>query len=161
MDKEEVEMLQVYLAGTLGGQDKRLVISRRAKVVRMLRRAGFAVYDPAATEHALWSGRKTIPNDFSMNTMRSFVNKDLRWVRKADIMYVLTGDTPTDGTWDEKNFSYMIGGIVVMVAPKRRAGELVSFSNVRSHYLAKTDEDAIRWLRKHVKESKDGGVYVR
>lgn len=154
-------MVQVYLAGTLGGQDKRLVIARRAKVVRMLKKAGFSVYDPAATEHSLWSKSKTIPSNFSEKTMRAFVNKDLRQVRKADVTYVLTGDTPSDGTWDEKNFSYMIGGIVVLVAPKRRSGDLVSFSNVRSHYLARTDEEAVRWMRRHIVETKDGGVYVR
>lgn len=154
-------MIHVYVAGTLGGADKHLVIARRAGVVRLLKRAGFSAYDPAATEHKLWKKSKNIPQDFSLRTMRAFVNKDLRQVRKADVTLILTGDTPSDGTWDEKNFSYMIGGIVVMVAPRRKAGEVVSFSNVRSHYLARTDKEAVRWMKTHIKETPDGGLYIR
>lgn len=153
-------MISVYVAGTLVGADKAETIRRRGRVCGLLAEAGFSVYDPFADEHKMWTGER-IPEGPPLDTMRAFVNKDLRQVRKADVVLVLTGDVPSDGTWQERDYSYMIGGIVVMVAPRRKRGELVSFSNVRSHYIAGDDEEAVRWLKENLYEAADGGLYLK
>lgn len=152
-------MIDAYIAGTLGGRDKKTVIAERAKAVEPLRKANWRVYDPFENEAPQHD--KIIAADTPIDTMRQYANKDLRHVRKSDVIFILTDDTPTDGTWDEKVTAWNQGSVVILVAPRRRAGEICSFSNVRSHYLAESIEDAVKWAIDHVYESPDGGLYVR
>lgn len=152
-------MISCYVAGTLGGRDKADVVRERAKIVEPLRKAGWDVYDPFEDEKT--QVKRLIPDNHKMDTMAAFINKDLRRVRKCDVLIVTTGDNPTDGTWDEKCTAWAQGSVVVLVAPLRKAGERVSFSNHRSHYLAQDAEDAVKWALANVYESEDGGLYLR
>lgn len=153
------EVISCYVAGTLGGRDKREIVAERAKVVGPLRKAGWDVYDPFEDE-SQQVGRM-VPHDVPLEAMRKFVNKDLRKVRRADVLIVTTGDSPTDGTWDEKVTAWNQGSVVILIAPQRKAGKKISFSNLRSHYLAEDAEDAVRWALESVHESEDGGLYLR
>lgn len=152
-------MISVYVAGTLGDREKKDIVAERAALVRPLREAGFEVYDPFEDEKAQ-SGRM-VKGDMPLEVMCRFINKDLRRVRKADVLVVTTGDAPTDGTWDEKVTAWNQGSVVVLVAPLRKAGKKVSFSNLRSHYLAEDAADAVRWIKENVYESEDGGLYMK
>jgi nucleoside 2-deoxyribosyltransferase len=152
-------MISAYIAGTLGGRDKAEVSKERAKAVKPLRDAGWDVYDPFEDEKS--QVKRLIPDNHKLDTMRAFINKDLRKVRKCDVLIVLTGDNPTDGTWDEKCTAWSQGSVVVLVAPLRKAGQKVSFSNLRSHYLAESIEDAVAWSVANVYESEDGGLYLK
>ena len=42
-----------------------------------------------------------------------------------------------------------------------KAGKKVSFSNIRSHYLAEDAADAVRWALENVHEAEDGGLYIK
>lgn len=152
-------MIHCYVAGTLGDREKKDIVVERAAVVVPLRKAGWHVYDPFEDENQR-QGR-LVPGNLPLDTMRAYVNKDLRQVRKADVLVVTTGDAPTDGTWDEKCQAWRQGSVVILIAPKRKAGQKMSFSNVRSHYLAQDAEDAVRWALENVYEAPDGGLYLR
>lgn len=152
-------MISAYVAGTLGDREKKDVVAERAAIVGPLRKAGWDVYDPFEDENS--QRGRLIPGNLPLDVMRRYINKDLRKVRKADVLIVTTGDTPTDGTWDEKVTAWNQGSIVILIAPKRKAGQKVSFSNVRSHYLADGAEDAVKWALENVHEAEDGGLYIR
>lgn len=104
------------------------------------------VYDPAANE------LDPIVNEpvnlkFSLNTMKAFVSKDEAALRKCDVLLVLTGDYPSDGTWHEIGLAHYERKIpVVYVSPKRARGELVGFSNVKAHAIFETIEEACEFI---------------
>lgn len=152
-------MISCYVAGTLGDREKKDIVAERKAIVEPLRKAGWQVYDPFENEQG--ERDKVVPGNLPVDTMKKYVNKDLRHVRKADVLIVTTGDKPTDGTWTEKTTAYNQGSIVVLIAPMRRAMKRVSFSNVLSHYLAEDAEDAVKWCLENVHEAEDGGLYLR
>lgn len=152
-------MISCYVAGTLGDREKRDVVAERAAIVGPLRRAGWDVYDPFEDEKA--QAGRLVSGSLPLDVMRRFINKDFRAVRKADVLIVTTGDAPTDGTWSEKEKAWEQGSVVILVAPLRKAGKKVSFSNIRSHYLAEDAADAVRWALENVHEAEDGGLYIK
>jgi len=156
---ENKAMILCYVSGSLGGRKVSDIVQERRDIVRPLRQAGWEVYDPFENERA--QRGVLVPNDLSLSTLKKYVSKDDRQVRKADVLIVTTGDQASDGTWDEKCTAWHQGSIVILIAPLRKASKLVGFANVKAHYLASSSRDAVRWALRHVAESSDGRLHVK
>lgn len=120
-------MLRVYLAGSMGGRSSEEVIRERQKAAVCCERYGMMPVDPGRLERKQWG--KKISLKTPQRIMDGFVDKDLFLIRRSDVLLVLTGDSPSDGTWTEKTYAKMIGLPVVLVSPKRASGRLVGWAN--------------------------------
>jgi nucleoside 2-deoxyribosyltransferase len=137
---------RVYVAGKMGFRKGREVLAERAEAVTHCLSYGLDPVDPAMNEK--------VPNDDSIVdtkmdyvTMKNFVAKDEYAIEHCDVLLVLTGDTPSDGTGFEMGLAlYKVGIPVVMVAPKRCSGEIMGFANIKVSSLHPTIEDAVRFI---------------
>lgn len=121
-------MIRVYLSGAMGGRKAKDVIQERMKAAELCEKYSLHPVDPGRTERMQWG--RNIGLVFSKKVMAGFVQKDLMLIRRSDVLLVLTGDTPSDGTWVEKTYAKMVGLPVVMVSPLRCKKRLVGWSNM-------------------------------
>lgn len=136
---------KVYLAGSLAQRAAAEVTAERRKVIRLFRGKGVTVLDPWRTERD--DAETTIPIKFDYVTMKRYISKDHYAIDKADVMLILTGDHPTDGTWCELGRAYYKCQIpIVMIAPKRVSEGIMGFSNIYASAMFATAEEAVDFI---------------
>ena len=140
---------RVYIAGGMHGRMTGLVRAERMMASTLLEAAGLDYYDPAASE-GLEDKALTwiIDSNMSRPLMESYVHKDDTNLAKCDAILVLTGDTVSDGTWDEKaQMQYRYKRPIAMVAPRRASGDLMTFTTIKIKGVYPTLEAAINGLK--------------
>lgn len=143
---------KIYLAGSMAGRISKEVIDERKKASYICRKYGFAPLDPGYTESKDWT-KYRISDSMGYKQMARYVDKDLRLIRRADALIVLTGDKASDGTDYEKAYARFIGIPVVCVAPSRYSGKLMGFSNIL-YKCVPTTASGFKWLAKQLKRRK-------
>lgn len=137
--------MRVYLAGKMGGRSGRDVLNERARAVAACKANDIVAVDPARNENI--DPKKTVDLRMDYLTMKAFVAKDEFAIRNVDALLVLTGDTPSEGTGWEMGLAHFALHIpVIMVSPKRAAGELMGFSNIKVDAIFETVEEAAEFL---------------
>lgn len=155
-------MFRIYLSGSMAGRVAEQVREERELATSLFAKAGIFAVDPAAAEQKLWKSGKTakIGLQFPAKIMRAFVAQDKWLIRRCDALLVLTGDTPSDGTWREMCYAEKIGIPIIMIAPRRKRGELVGWSNIEVLNIVEDLESAIRLIkRRWLKEYEDHKKY--
>lgn len=139
-------MTRVYLSGAMGGRPAKEVIEERQNAAMLCVKFGLHPVDPGREERKEWGRKVSIV--FPKKTMASFVQKDLMLIRRCDVLLVLTGDTPSDGTWIEKTYAKLALLPVVMVAPQRFKRRLVGWSNMPewTDAIFPTMESALKFI---------------
>jgi nucleoside 2-deoxyribosyltransferase len=146
--------MRVYLAGRMGGRLGKEVLEERARARKACRSSGLAYIDPAQNENV--DPNKPVDLRMDYVTMKNFVAKDEYAIRNCDALLVLTGDTPSEGTgWEMGLAHFELGIPVVMVAPKRVAGSLMGFSNIKADAILPTVEEAAKFIAENYKEAKN------
>ncbi len=146
-------MTRVYLSGGMGGRVTRDVIVERKKARELCAKSGLHPMDPGLSEAKLWK-RRRISDTMPRGIMRRFIEKDKWLIRRSDFLLVLTGDTPSDGTWREMCYAEKIEIPVVVVAPDRHAGRLMSWTNIEAATVQPTIERAVRWIVRRAKKAR-------
>jgi len=141
---------RLYLSGSMQGRIPEQVREERKLAVKELGHYGIFGVDPGAKEQKLWSNRKgsKISLAYPRKIIEAFVIQDLWLIRRCDALLVMTGDTPSDGTWWEMSYAKQIGIPVVMIAPRRAAGKLMGWSNILADYVVADLHGAIKVIRK-------------
>lgn len=144
--------MKLYLAGKMGGRLGRYVLEERMAARRACYAVGLQYIDPAQNENI--APDKTVDLRMDYLTMKSFVAKDEYAIRGCGALLVLTGDTPSEGTgWEMGLAHFELKIPIVMVAPKRAAGELMGFSNIKVDAIFATVEEAVKYLADNFKET--------
>lgn len=144
--------MKVYLAGKMGGRLGQDVLDERAKAIVACKANYIKAIDPARNEHI----DPTLPVDLRMDylTMKAFVAKDEYAIRCVDALLVLTGDTPSEGTgWEMGLAHFELHIPIVMVSPKRVAGDLMGFSNIKVDAIFATVEEAVNFIAENYRET--------
>lgn len=136
--------MRVYLAGKMAGRMGSEVMGERDYAIGVCMMHGLKAVDPAAGEDVHPDRIVDTAMDYAL--MKSYVDKDEYAVRNCDAMIVLTGDTPSEGTGQEIALAHFLHKPIVMVAPRRRRGELVGFWNVKASKLVDNVEQAAEYL---------------
>lgn len=137
--------MKIYLAGKMMGRLGAEVLEERWHATQLLEAAGIEVYDPAANEHV--DAEQIIDSKADYTTMKAYVAKDEFAIRHSDALLVLTGDLSSEGTAWEMGLAHFEMGIpVILVAPRRVAGELMGFSNIKCDAMFSTVEEAIDFI---------------
>jgi nucleoside 2-deoxyribosyltransferase len=139
----------------MGGRSPDQVKAERDQAADLFKKNGIMAVDPGAAENKLWrkGKRARIGLKFPKPIIEAFVKEDKWLIRRCDALLVMTGDTPSDGTWREMAYAEKLEIPVIMVAPRRAHGELVGWSNVEVPYIVEDIKSAIRLIkRKFVKE---------
>ncbi len=153
--KTSTTSYRVYLSGSMANRLAEQVRSERELAVELFGKAGMYAVDPGASEQRLWKkgSKAKITLKFPPKIMKAFVTQDKKLIRLCDAILVMTGDTPSDGTWWEMCYAHHIGIPVVMIAPKRVAGDIVGWSNFLADDLVNDLTSAVRLIkRKYVQE---------
>lgn len=142
--------MRVYLCGSMVGRIGAKVLGERWKATELLTDAGIEVFDPAKNEHV--DPTKPIDIRVDFETMRAFVSKDEYAIRHCDVLLVLTGDEPSDGSWWEMGLAHFECKMpIVIVAPLRAAGEKMGFTNVKANAILPTVEEAVDFIATNYK----------
>lgn len=136
--------MRVYLAGKMGGRLGADVLEERYHAAQVCEAQDLEVYDPAEGESISASSTIDIALDFA--TMKRFVSKDEWAIRHCDVLLVLTGDTPSEGTSIEIGLALALHMPVILVSPKRVSGELMGFWNVKADAIFNTVEEAAEFI---------------
>jgi hypothetical protein len=120
------------MSGSMAGRYAEEVRAERAEASAALAKIGVRAVDPAGAESQLWGKhvKSRISTKFRYKIIEAMVKQDLWLIRRCDMVLVLTGDTVSDGTWEEWVYANLVGIPVVMIAPKRYKGELCGWANV-------------------------------
>jgi hypothetical protein len=125
---------RAYLSGSMANRFAQEVKAERKEAAEALARIGVRAVDPAQAEELLWSGhvKAKISNSFRYKVIEAMVQRDLWLIRRCDLLLVLTGSTPSDGTWLEWSKAQMMGIPVVMISAERckKKNPLSGWSNV-------------------------------
>lgn len=140
---------KVYLSGKMGGLTPLDVIRMRGDAKFICDRLGLDYYDPAGDEGLeFMDPYHVIDSGVDMETMAGYVSKDEGNLDKCTVCLVLTGDTPSDGTWWEMaRAKYVLKIPIIMVAPKRAHHAIVGFSNFHADKIFETTEGALAYIR--------------
>lgn len=142
-------MNKIYLCGGMGGRITKDVLNERKRASQLCRKHSLAAIDPGYSESPDWTQYR-ISDSLGRAKMGRYVAKDLKLIRRSDAVLVLTGDTPSDGSWEEKAYARFIGLPVACVAPARACGKLMGFTNVL-YPCFKTTEQAIKYLKRRLR----------
>jgi nucleoside 2-deoxyribosyltransferase len=137
--------MKVYLAGKMGGREGHEVLHERRRAELACIAAGVEYIDPARGENI----DPSRPVDLNMDylTMKAFVAKDEHAIRNVDVLLVLTGDTPSEGTgWEMGLAHFELHIPIVMVSPLRVKGKLMGFSNIKVDAIFETVEEAAKFI---------------
>lgn len=143
---EDSRPFRVYLAGKMGGRPGCDVLVERRRAKEACAGADLKCVDPAEGEIV---PHDATPIDLRLDyvTMKNFVAKDEYAIRTCNALLVLTGDMPSEGTgWEMGLAHFELGIPVVLVAPKRVAGELMGFSNIKADAIFSTVEEAAEFI---------------
>ncbi len=138
-------MPAVYLAGRMEGRTYDECIKERNKARELLEAHGITAIDPLRGKEFLL-GRK-ISRDEKPGGMNiaEIVARDKYDIRRSDLLFILTGDDISDGTWLEFGYArYKLDIPVIMLAPSR-IGKY-GWSNYEAAYIAEDLEHAINWI---------------
>lgn len=149
---------RVYLSGSMSSRLVEQVKAERQLAIDLCAKAGMYAVDPADSEQKLWKpGKKSkIAVKFPPKIMQAFIKRDKFLIRHSDALIVMTGDTPSDGTWWEMCYAHDIGIPVVMISPKRATGEMVGWSNFLVDDLVGDLTSAVRLIRRKYFKEKVG-----
>lgn len=120
------------------------VLEERALATSLCDSWDLEVYDPALGE-AIYP-EKLVDIAMPYDRMKQFVSKDEFAIRHCDVLLVLTGDTPSEGTGLEFGLALSLGIPVVLVSPKRVKGELMGFWNIKADAIFTTIEEAVQFI---------------
>lgn len=148
-------MIRVYLSGGMGGRVVQDVVRERELSRDLCKKYKMLAVDPGELERDFWKNLR-IPDNMSLSIMRQFIENDKKQIRRCDVLLVLTGDKPSDGTWREMCYSESIGIPVVMVAKNRYEGKLVSWSNVLVTRIEPSIEKAISYINRTYNKRRNG-----
>ncbi len=137
-------MLRVYIAGRMGGRLGQSVLEERAKAADLCEAWDIETYDPALGE-AIYPD-KLVDLAMPYERMKQFVSKDEFAIRHCDILLILTGDTPSEGTGLEFGLALSLGMPVVVVGPKRAKGEIMGFWTIKADAVFATVEEAVQFI---------------
>lgn len=137
-------MFRVYLAGKMGGRMGADVIDERAHAVGLCQDADLTSIDPARNEKIARDQVVDLRMDYL--TMKAFVAKDEYAIRSCHALLILTGDTPSEGTGLEFGLALSLAIPVVVVSPKRAAGDLMGFWNIKADAVFATVEEAVDFI---------------
>lgn len=136
--------MRVYLAGKMGGRLGRDVLTEREMAQAACERENVEYIDPADGENI--HPDKLVDLAMDEKTMRGFVSKDEYAIRHCDVLLILTGDTPSEGTGLEYGLALSLNMPVVVVSPKRVRGELMGFWNIKASAIFETADEAIEFI---------------
>jgi nucleoside 2-deoxyribosyltransferase len=141
----------------MGGRFAGEVKVERAEATTALAKYSIKAVDPAAAEEHLWSTRKDARIQLNMKRkiMEIMIWHDLFLIRRSDALLVLTGTTPSDGTWREMCYAEKIGIPVILISPKRYAEELMGWSTVlvpKDHIFPDVQKAAKFLYKRYAKE---------
>jgi hypothetical protein len=149
-------MMRVYIAGKMSSRYVEDVKSERRRAKEELAKLGMMAVDPAAAEERLWPHHKRakISGKFNYKVMASMVHHDKWLIRRSDVLLVLTGDVPSEGTNAEFLYAKTIGIPVVMIAPERVKGNWMGWTNVLvgEENLFPDLKSAVRFINKTYKK---------
>lgn len=120
------------------------VLEERAQAVAELESYDIEAVDPAEGEHIVANEPVDLKMDYL--TMKAFVSKDEFAIRQCHCLLVLTGDTPSEGTGLEFGLALQLGIPVVLVSPKRVAGELMGFWTIKADAIFSTIAEAAEFI---------------
>ena len=151
--------MRVYLSGSMASRFAEEVKAERAEATEMLGKLGITAADPAAAESQLWGkhNKAKIQTNMKMKIMEAMVRRDKWLIRRCDIVLVMTGDTPSDGTWHEMAYALQLGIPVVMIAPRRcqKKNPLVGWSNILIKDIVPDLRAACRLIRRKYWEEEE------
>lgn len=137
-------MIRVYGAGKMGGRMGADVLQERLEARLLCESHDIWFVDPAQGEGV--SPDKEVDLSMDYATMKAYVSKDEFAIRSCDVLLVLTGDTPSEGTGIEIGLALSLGMPVVMVAPKRVSGTLMGFWSIKADALFNTTDEAVQFI---------------
>lgn len=140
--------MKIYVAGRMGGRMGHEVLEERYHATQVLESFDLEVLDPAAGENIMANQLVDLKMDYL--TMKAFVTKDELAIRKSNVLLILTGDTPSEGTGLEFGLALQLGIPVVIVSPKRMAGELMGFWNIKASAIFNTVEEAAEYIAENL-----------
>lgn len=144
--------MKVYLAGKMGGRLGRDVLAERERALTACKANDIYAIDPARNERI--DPDKYVDLRMDYLTMKAFVAKDEYAIRCVDALLVLTGDTPSEGTgWEMGLAHFELHIPIIMVAPKRAAGDLMGFSNIKADAIFATVEEAAEFISENYQEA--------
>lgn len=136
--------MRFYLAGKMGGRLGKDVLDERLRARQACTENGVEFIDPAENEDI--QPDKVVDLRMDEKTMRGFVSKDEYAIRHCDGLLILTGDTPSEGTGLEYGLALSLHMPVIVVSPKRVAGELMGFWNIKASAIFATVEEAAKFI---------------
>jgi nucleoside 2-deoxyribosyltransferase len=158
--------MRVYLSGSMQNRFAQEVQAERREASEALSKIGVFAVDPALAESQLWGKhlKAKISTSFRYKVIESMVKNDLYLIRRCDLLLVLTGSTPSDGTWIEWVMAKAMGIPVVMISPERckKKNPLVGWSNViiENGNIVPSLQAAISLIkRKYVKDEQSRKSY--
>ena len=142
----------VYLAGSMTGRTIAQVLTERSNARHWLDVAGLTYYDPAEDEDLDKLQYNTIiSNAFNKKKMKSYVSKDFAAISECKTILNLTGDLPSEGSTWEMAYAVLYRRIPVhLIAPERRKGAKMTFTNILVDGLHKDLKSAIKAIKKEV-----------
>jgi hypothetical protein len=139
----------VYISGKMAGRPVGEVLDERLQTRVLCRKWGLRFIDPADGEGLEKLERNAIISFYyTEEQMAAFVAKDEADVLRSQFLLVLTGDTPSDGTWWEMSLAKQFNIPIIMVAPKRAHG-MMGFSNFKVTQIFETIEAAVVYISEH------------
>lgn len=158
--------MRVYLSGSMQNRFAQEVQAERREASEALSKIGVFAVDPALAESQLWGKhlKSKISTSFRYKVIESMVKNDLYLIRRSDLILVLSGSTPSDGTWIEWIMAKAMGIPVVMISPERckKKNPLMGWSNVimEKGNIVPSLEAAVNLIkRKYVKDESNRKAY--
>lgn len=143
--------LRIYLSRKMGGRPSLEVLKEGWDIWTLCDQLGMEAVDPAHGE-GLSETMEPITLNADYNTMKRYVAKDDYALSTCDVYLCCTGDTPSDGAWDEKGQAqYKLKIPVVLIAPKRASGQLMGYANIKADAIFATAEEAVAFIADHYK----------
>lgn len=158
--------MRVYLSGSMANRFAQEVQAERAEATEELAKINVKAVDPAAAEKELWGKhlKAKIQNNMRLKIIDAMVQKDLWLIRRSDLLLVLTGSTPSDGTWWEMCYARFSHIPVIMISSERckKKNPLTGWSNimVERGNVVPDLKSAVRLIkRKYLKEDAERKAY--
>lgn len=143
--------LKIYLGGSIRGLKAKDVVKHfddmEAYIMKRCREAGIKchVFSPIRGKKQYISEDGETWNN--PRPLKEIIARDETDLRQCDIDFIMTGDTPTDGTWLEFGLClYECKIPVVMIAPKRKNNELISWANEKATFIGKDKKECVDWI---------------
>ena len=144
-----MKKMSIYLSGSIRGKDAGEVIElfhdAKTYVEEELEKSEIraTVYIPIRGRQVCEQKGTWQPN----YSLKEIIARDENDVRNSDMVIILTGDNVSDGTWLEFGLAHYECKIpVIMVSPKRKKGELFSWSNDKATFIGESLVECVLWI---------------